>query len=768
MKIAIVVHAFYSKVFDDIAIYLSQLNTPIDLYITTPHPQESVSCLNLPYQVIEKTKNLGMDVLPFIFSVNKYRLWTYDLVIKIHTKNNFNQKSIDMMQIYLDSLLTDDALSAISLSMTSQYKIGLWGPLPFARYVDKLLYRNRDKVEHLKEITGCYYPSENVIFFTGTMFGIRGSLLKKISQHFFKISHLINLENTAQITSNDGSYAHALERFFPIVVKSQAYDIGLINPREFSQENRYTIFSEQDYESSSYEKFFQLGSNDASRRWLELSNYLQLDYSKIVNFLKYAQCLSLKKEFNLNLNAHYLFFGDYLDETWQFESNFSSSLYKLLREDVFRTGIPAAYHYLWRGRIERPTIFTKSMCIELILKFLPHHLTSSKLFDEIGEDENFRQILGSLGNIDVITKQKKFNTTSGDSFLESTTVSILHLIEQIIPEMMSARDILKLQIEHEDFIGVMTNAENTISKLPLTPDIVEILAICYTLNHEWDLSLKYWKLYQQSMSNSNLLLSIKSHRLIQYDIKYDPVKIYRDKTSFCSTYMIRELRIDEHKICIYTSLFGDYDDLPLVETDIPPEIDLIAFTDQKRLDVASRWKQIICQPDSTSDNLSAKKYKILPHQYLKEYNYSLFVDANTVFTGNIEQLILMLLESGKFTMWRHPLRTDFLKEACAILGWRKAKPKPIIDQIKAYVGAGIPRDTGLCEGSFIWRQHSDPSIVDFMEEWWRQIEMYSHRDQLSLCFLMWQKNLYPKLIDDEFGTSRDNVFFYKTLHKVEQ
>lgn len=251
-------------------------------------------------------------------------------------------------------------------------------------------------------------------------------------------------------------------------------------------------------------------------------------------------------------------------------------------------------------------------------------------------------------------------------------------------------------------------------------------------------------------------------------MEYDPLKIYNNKTSFCNKDIIGELNLDHNKICIYTSLFGNYDDLPLVQTDIPTGIDLIAFTDQQRLDVDSRWKQIICPANSTSDNLSAKEYKILPHKYLKEYSYSLFVDANTVFTGNIEQLILMLLDSGKFTMWRHPLRTDLLKEGCAILGWRKAKPQPIIDQIKAYVSAGIPNNTGLCEGSFIWRQHSDNCITDFMEEWWRHIEMYSHRDQLSLCFLMWQKNLYPKLIDDEFGTSRENVFFYKTLHKVEQ
>jgi|SanBayMetagenome_1026888.scaffolds.fasta_scaffold00446_4 hypothetical protein len=769
MKIAIVVHVFYPEVFhNNIATYLNKLSTPIDLYITTPHKLKSSDYQSVHYRVIERTRNLGMDVLPFLFAVNKHKLWTYDLVIKIHTKNNFNQKSIDMMQIYLDSLLTDDALSAIGLSITSQNTIGLWGPLAFARHIDKLMYRNRDKIEQLKDITGCYHPGKSVIFFAGTMFGIRGYLLKKLSLQYSKINHLLNLENIRQSTYNDGSYAHTLERFFPILVKSQAHDIGIINPREFSQKNIYTVFSEREYASESYEKFFQLGSNDASYRWLELSNALKLDYSQIVDFLKYSQALLLRKELSLNLNAHYLFFSDHFSEAWRFENNFSSSLYKIVREDVFRSGIPSAYHYISRGRIERPTIFTKLMCTELISKFLPNHLTSSKFFDAIEENTDFRQILTAIGNIEVITQQKKCNTIPGNALVDSSTVSILHLIEHYIPEIIAARDILKLQTEHEDFIGAMATAENIISQAPLTPDIVEILAICYTLNHEWDLAVRYWTIYHQSSANPNFLISIKSHRLLQYDMEYDPLKIYNNKTSFCNKDIIGELNLDHNKICIYTSLFGNYDDLPLVQTDIPAGIDLIAFTDQQRLDVDSRWKQIICPANSTSDNLSAKEYKILPHKYLKEYSYSLFVDANTVFTGNIQQLILMLLDSGKFTMWRHPLRTDLLKEGCAILGWRKAKPQPIIDQIKAYVSAEIPNNTGLCEGSFIWRQHSDSCITDFMEEWWRHIEMYSHRDQLSLCFLMWQKNLYPKLIDDEFGTSRENVFFYKTLHKVEQ
>jgi hypothetical protein len=322
-----------------------------------------------------------------------------------------------------------------------------------------------------------------------------------------------------------------------------------------------------------------------------------------------------------------------------------------------------------------------------------------------------------------------------------------------------------LQIEHDDFIGAMATAENTISQVLPNPDLVEILAICYTLNHEWDLAIQYWKLYQQSMANANLLFSLDSNRLISYDMEYEPSKIFAGKTSFCNTNLSENTLLGNPKICIYTSLFGNYDDLPLLETDIPTEIDLIAFTDHKRLNADKRWKQVICKPQYTSNNLSAKEYKILPHKYLQEYSYSLFVDANTVFTKNIDLLILMLLDSGNFTMWRHPFRTDLLKEACAILGWRRAQPRLVIEQMRTYITAGIPRDTGLCEGSFIWRKHSDTSIVDFMEEWWEHIQRYTHRDQLGLCFLMWQKKLYPKLISDELGTSRENVFFYKIPHK---
>lgn len=764
MKIAVVIHAFYPDVFQEIAGYLEKVNTPIDIYITTPHSLEKFSWQDSRLQAIEVTVNLGMDVLPFLLVVEKYNLWKYDLVIKLHTKNNLNQNSTNMMRIYLDTLLTDDALSAIALSM-KQHIVGLWGPLAFARHIDKLIYKNREKLERFKSITQCYYPESGVMFFAGTMFGIKGHLLKMLSAQCKKINHLIKNEKIKQSTYSDGSYVHALERFFPILVKSQAYDIGIINPREFDQKSTYTVFSDKEYASDSYERFFRLGSNDVSNRWLGLSSYIKLDYLKVVDFTKYSTALSLEKKQQLNLVAHYLFFADHLRETWRFENGFSSLLYRLIREDVFRSGTPSAYHYILRGKKEKPTIFTEVMCEELISRFVPNTTATANFFNHQKAGTDFRQILASMGNIEVVTNRKLCNETSYQPACDIQKVSFLQLIEDYVPETISARDILKLQIEHDDFMGAMVTVKNVINKTLLTPDTIEILSVCYTLKRQWDLALRYWRLYQQSKTNPNLLLSIKSNRLIQYDVEYDPIKMFGDKTSFCNTSTLKRVDWEKDKICIYTSLFGNYDDLPIIQTEIPVYIDLIAFTDRKYWNADFRWKQIICEPESGSSNLAAKKYKIFPHKYLKEYDYSLFVDANTVFTGNIDELVSMLLDSGKFTMWRHPFRTDLLKEACAIIGMRKAKPQPVIDQVRSYIGEGIPRDTGLCEGSFIWREHFDSRVVDFMEEWWRHIKMYSYRDQLSLCFLMWHKNFYPRLIDDELGTSRENIFFYKTIHK---
>ncbi|MGH1349358.1 MAG: glycosyltransferase domain-containing protein [Methyloligellaceae bacterium] len=215
------------------------------------------------------------------------------------------------------------------------------------------------------------------------------------------------------------------------------------------------------------------------------------------------------------------------------------------------------------------------------------------------------------------------------------------------------------------------------------------------------------------------------------------------------------------KVCVYTTLFGAYDDLSPISEQYD-NIDFICFTDQ---DIAPNgWKVVACSPKLGNSNLDAKYYKIHPHIHLKNYSYSLFIDANTHFAGDISDLIYNWLINQPYVMWKHPGRSCIYDEAEAILAQFKHEPTKIIKQIARYDAEGMPKHTGLLEASFIWREHTNKEISSFMEDWWNEITSNSNRDQLSLAYLMWKTGVKPKTFPSQVGDSRKNNWFYKKTH----
>ena len=89
------------------------------------------------------------------------------------------------------------------------------------------------------------------------------------------------------------------------------------------------------------------------------------------------------------------------------------------------------------------------------------------------------------------------------------------------------------------------------------------------------------------------------------------------------------------KIAIYTSIFGGYDNLH--EDQIQMDgVDYICFTDS---DIKSDvWNIVKSTPIYNDPNRNAKKYKILPHRYLSEYDYSVWIDGNFNTIADIRQL----------------------------------------------------------------------------------------------------------------------------------
>ena len=202
------------------------------------------------------------------------------------------------------------------------------------------------------------------------------------------------------------------------------------------------------------------------------------------------------------------------------------------------------------------------------------------------------------------------------------------------------------------------------------------------------------------------------------------------------------------KKVIYTSIFGGYDQLPdPIYT--PKGWDFICFTDS---DIKSNIWKIEKVPAIYEDSTrNARKYKILPHRWFPDYEYSLWVDGNILIRDDINELIPKYLQKVNLAVHDHNQnvldpRDCVYKEAQIIFhfgkinGNYKDDPNTIKNQMNKYLNEEYPSNNSLAVTMQLLRRHNKKDCIKAMEQWWEEIKYGSKRDQLSFNYSMWKTN----------------------------
>lgn len=187
---------------------------------------------------------------------------------------------------------------------------------------------------------------------------------------------------------------------------------------------------------------------------------------------------------------------------------------------------------------------------------------------------------------------------------------------------------------------------------------------------------------------------------------------------------------------IYTATSGGVDAL-LEPGHKIPGVDYICFTDSPGM-TSKVWTFRPLESEETDPVRRAKAPKLLPHRYFPEYEWSLWVDANTRIRADLEHFIIQHLAEARMSAFKHPDRKCVYVEADACLDQGKDDPTNIWNQIRRYKREGMPKDYGMAECNILLRHHNDPSVVEFMEAWWDEVKNGSRRDQLSFPYLRWK------------------------------
>ena len=213
---------------------------------------------------------------------------------------------------------------------------------------------------------------------------------------------------------------------------------------------------------------------------------------------------------------------------------------------------------------------------------------------------------------------------------------------------------------------------------------------------------------------------------------------------------------------VYTCILGPYNGL-LPQPQFP-DVDYICFTDQK---FKSRHWKIIQIPSSTDPARESRRAKILPHLFLEDYEYSMYIDGNCIILKNPIPLILSALKNYTMAHFDHKHSSDsrgcIYKEHLAIIdiynksGRLKDDFEVMQKQIQIFKKEGYPENFGLIKGTVLIRKHNDSKLKQIMEEWWNIVQTGSKRDQLSFNYVAWKNNFKSLYLN---GDVRNNTYVY--------
>lgn len=214
------------------------------------------------------------------------------------------------------------------------------------------------------------------------------------------------------------------------------------------------------------------------------------------------------------------------------------------------------------------------------------------------------------------------------------------------------------------------------------------------------------------------------------------------------------------KICVYTCITGNYDNLHEVEN---PEknIDYLCFTNNKSLK-SKTWKIIYIENGQYDNHALSRKIKMLGHPTISEnYNISVWMDASVIWKQSIHKFVSTYLGDKSFAAFKHHARTSVYQESIMCLRLRKDTKENITKTLNFLREESFPDDLGLYEMTVFIKRHNNPVVEKTMQIWFDTFKKFSKRDQLSFMYAVWKTNLTISTINLNVW---DNPWFITTKH----
>ena len=202
------------------------------------------------------------------------------------------------------------------------------------------------------------------------------------------------------------------------------------------------------------------------------------------------------------------------------------------------------------------------------------------------------------------------------------------------------------------------------------------------------------------------------------------------------------------KICVYTCITGDYDNLKEIKNK-EKNIDYYCFTNNKNIK-SKTWKIEYIEDKELSNIILARKVKILGTNYINNnYDILLWMDAAVEFRKPINDFINEYLsDDDSFVCFKHGLRNKISDEMNACLRFRKESIDNIEKLKKYYKSEKYLDNNGLIESTVYIKRPKDEKVIETMKLWFDMVKNYTKRDQLSFNYCIYKTGLKVKWINE--------------------
>jgi lipopolysaccharide biosynthesis protein len=226
----VILHAYYTDLFDEIAGYLENITDGFDLIVSLPESEKDFSktiFMKFPHAQIFLAENKGRDIAPFIEIFRCISSLKYKTLLKIHTKKSIHREDgTAWRHDILDKLLgSADTVQKIKDELSNNGNVGLVAPKNHV--LDHRVYWgfNKNKTLKLAKETGINVVGDpDFIFIAGSMFWANPEAL-----NFLNVLPVNSLDFEPEPTPPDGALAHAIERLIGLATKVNGFSIKEID-----------------------------------------------------------------------------------------------------------------------------------------------------------------------------------------------------------------------------------------------------------------------------------------------------------------------------------------------------------------------------------------------------------------------------------------------------------------------------------------------------------------------------------------------------------